>query len=108
MDDVYVVMTRLPGPDGDFVELEDANGLHPTGAKGFEWVDRPNGLVALRIPRVLAIRPGDLVERRDSDLDPREVVSVGRDWLTLDLLGKESPRLPLDNYVLYAMSEGSI
>jgi hypothetical protein len=77
-------------------------------ASAAEFVDQAASLVDQWRQQPRPIRPGDLVERRDSDLDPREVVSVGRDWLTLDLLGKESPRLPLDNYVLYAMSEGSI
>lgn len=54
----------------------------------------------------LGPQPGDLVERIDSDLDFREVVSVGRDWLTLDLLGKESPQLPKDNYRTVVPAEG--
>jgi hypothetical protein len=44
------------------------------------------------------IEPGDLVEHIDKDLDPREVVALGRDWLVLDILGRESPRLPRANY----------
>lgn len=46
----------------------------------------------------LPIQPGDLVEHREKDLDPREVIAIGVDWLTLDIAGSESPRLPKDNY----------
>jgi len=54
------------------------------------------------------IRPGDMVERLGTELDAREVLSVGRDWLTLDLLGQESPRLPLDNYRTIVPADGSL
>lgn len=57
----------------------------------------------------LGVRPGDLVEKIDNlELDSREVLSVGRDWLTLDLLGTESPRLPLDNYRTSTPAEGRL
>lgn len=59
---------------------------------------------AVETPR--PIRPGDLVAHRYRDLDPREVVSVGRDFLTLDILGRETERLPLDNYVLDTPADG--
>jgi hypothetical protein len=55
-----------------------------------------------------AIQPGDLVEHAFRDLDPREVVSIGRDFLTLDILGEETPRLPKDNYRVVADAEGSL
>lgn len=61
-------------------------------------------LTAVETPR--PIRPGDLVVPRFRDLDPREVVSVGRDFLTLDILGTETERLPLDNYVLDTPADG--
>lgn len=44
------------------------------------------------------IRPGDLVVPIDRDLDSRQVVAVGIDWLTLDIFGTETQRLPLSNY----------
>lgn len=47
------------------------------------------------------ITPGDLVVRLDEDLDPRPVVAVGLDWLTLDFWGRESPRLDLTNYKIW-------
>lgn len=47
---VYVVMTRLPHADGEFVELEDEQGRGVGSNRGIEWVERPDGLVALRIP----------------------------------------------------------
>lgn len=53
-----------------------------------------------------SIEPGDLVEKIDTDLDPREVVSVGRDFITIDILGKESPRLPKDNYRVVVKNDG--
>lgn len=43
-------------------------------------------------------KPGDLVEHIHLDLDPRRVVTVGAGWLTLDILGSESSRLPIENY----------
>jgi hypothetical protein len=61
------------------------------------------------MPDERPIRPGDLVEHRTkTHLDPREVVSVGRDFLTLDILGAETERLPLDNYCTVVPCEGSI
>lgn len=44
------------------------------------------------------IRPGDIVEHTERDLDPRPVYAVGRTWLTLELLGRESPSLAISNY----------
>lgn len=58
---------------------------------------------------VRAIQPGDLVERVGNlGLDDREVVSVGRDFLTLDVLGTETARLPKDNYRTTVPAEGSM
>lgn len=54
------------------------------------------------------IQPGDLVEHIYQDLDPREVVVVGRDFLTLDILGKESGHLPKDNYRTAVPAEGRL
>lgn len=54
------------------------------------------------------IQPGDLVEKIGTDLDPREVISVGRDFLTLDILGSETERLPLDNYRTVVPADGAI
>lgn len=53
------------------------------------------------------IQPGDLVEHATKDLDPREVVAVGRDWLTLDI-GGETTRIPKDNYRVYSRTEGAL
>ncbi len=52
------------------------------------------------------MQPGDLVEKRNADLDPREVVSVGRDFITLDILGEETVRVPKDNYRVVVPAEG--
>lgn len=47
--DVYVVFDGPPGPEaGRFVECEDAEGR---GINAGEWIERPNGWWALRIPR---------------------------------------------------------
>lgn len=54
------------------------------------------------------IHPGDLVEKIGSDLDAREVISVGRDFITIDILGRESPRLPKDNYRTVVPAEGRL
>lgn len=54
------------------------------------------------------IQPGDLAEHAFRDLDPREVISITRDTLTLDIMGKESPPLPKDNYRVYRHADGSI
>lgn len=101
IEHVDVLMTRLPSADGEFVELEDDKGRGLGPENGAEWVERENGLVALRIPATIfgprPIQPGDLVERIGYDLDDREVIAVGRDWLTLDI-GGETERLPKDNY----------
>lgn len=49
------------------------------------------------------IQPGDWVERIGHDLDPREVIAVGLDWLALDF-GEDYAKdahtrhLPKDNY----------
>lgn len=56
----------------------------------------------------IPIMPGCLVERIDMDLDPREVVSIGRDWLTLDILGEETERLPMDNYRAVVPADGRL
>lgn len=49
--------------------------------------------------RLSRIMPGDVVEPRDRDLDPREVARVGGDEVWLHLLGEEpSGPFPLDNY----------
>ena len=51
------------------------------------------------MPESPSIQPGDWVEHRgDPWLDPRQVVRVGNGWLTLDILGTESLRLPSINY----------
>ena len=46
---IDIVLTRGPGPDSDFVEVEDSRGH---SIRIGEWVDLPvsSGLVALRIP----------------------------------------------------------
>lgn len=55
------------------------------------------------------IQPGDLVDRPAApELDDREVVAVGRDWLTLDIMGKETKRLPKINYRTTVPAEGSL
>lgn len=54
------------------------------------------------------IQPGDLVEHRTRDLDPREVIATGRDWIALDF-GREDDvytRLPRDNYRVDVRAEG--
>lgn len=53
-------------------------------------------------------RPGDLAEHSEKELDPREVVAVGRDWITLDIFGTETERLPRDNYTVYTEAEGAL
>lgn len=49
-DYVDVVLTRPPGPDSDFVELEDPQGRGLGASSGAEWVDRGDGFAVLRIP----------------------------------------------------------
>ena len=44
------------------------------------------------------IRPGDVVEHTERDLDPRTVVTVREGTVTLSLLSKESVPLPITNY----------
>ena len=43
-----VVLTRGPGPESDFVELEDERG-RSVGAHRAGWIDRGDGLAVLRI-----------------------------------------------------------
>ena len=50
------VMTVLPGPEGEFVELEDDQGH---GLNLGEWVKRDDGLFALRIPLPVALEEGE-------------------------------------------------
>lgn len=61
------------------------------------------------------IRPGDMVSHRTKpDLDSREVVAVGLDWIILDFgSGAEASllnmtRLPSDNYVIDVPAEGAL
>ena len=56
----------------------------------------------------IPILPGCLVERIDTGLDAREVVSIGRDWLTLDIMGTETQRLPIDNYRAVEPADGRL
>lgn len=67
----------------ELVALREYRREHP-------WVDGD----------VDAIRPGDWVERINSYLDDRRVVDVDvtAGWLTLDICGSESVRLPIANY----------
>lgn len=52
------------------------------------------------------IQPGDWVEHTSRDLDPREVLAVGLDWLSLDF-GEDdvaialARRVPKDNYRVF-------
>ncbi|MFF2621272.1 hypothetical protein [Oerskovia jenensis] len=57
-----------------------------------------NGRDATAPHAVVLPKPGDLVEHIHRDLDPRRVVAVGVGWLTLEILGSESSRLPIENY----------
>ena len=72
------------------------------------WIEKRDGVHTLCIDdhsetlvidgQARDITPGDWVEAIDRDLDARQVVAVGIDWLTLDIHGMETIRLPLDNY----------
>ena len=45
---IDVVLTRGPGSDSDFVELEDEHG-RSIGAPKAEWINRDDGWTVLRI-----------------------------------------------------------
>jgi hypothetical protein len=66
---VDIVFDKLPGPDGcRFIEVEDSDGR---GISLGEWVERPDGLAALRIPDP---RPVERV--RDTSLDDEGPASL--------------------------------
>jgi len=44
---IDIVLARGPGPESDFVEIEDSEGR---SIRMGEWIDRDDGLVSLRIP----------------------------------------------------------
>lgn len=79
------------------VETGQDIGSHYEAAVAAAHVWR-NQSVASTPPTVTLPKPGDLVEHIHRDLDPRRVVSVGAGWLTLDIFGSESYRLPIANY----------
>lgn len=87
-------------------ELADAVRFH-LGISELDSIEADVSAVDISDVReaALPIQPGDLVEHRTRDLDPREVVAIGRDWLTLDI-GGETPRIPKDNYRVYRAADG--
>jgi hypothetical protein len=74
--------------------------------------DMPNVLAV--VDRAERIQPGDWVEHRERDLDPREVIAVGLDWIVLDFgsIDRDDPsgwtRLPMDNYQVLRYRRGAL
>ncbi len=81
----------VPGLDGEWPEDIDVSIMKATAIK-----------------EGLHLQPGDMAEHRFRELDPREVVSITRDTVTLDILGNETTRIPMDNYYCGSPADGRL
>lgn len=85
----------------DEMVLAFKKAWHDADAEGAEGHRVEAGLAAvLALVPEPGIQPGDWVEHRTKDLDPREVLVVGLDWLVLDfgMANEDGSRVPKDNY----------